>query len=276
MSTRYLKVENGTLSYDDQGSGQLVICAPSIGDVRAEYRFLTPRLVEAGYRVVTMDLRGLGESSVGWSEYTVGAVGSDMLALIKHLQAGPALIIGDSMAAGAAVCAAADGPELVSGLVLIGPFVRVMMPKVLSVVMAQVVAGQLWGAAFWTKYYSTLYPTNKPADFAEYLDHLKKNLKEKGRLKALRGMLSDTKAASEARLAKVKVPTHLVMGSKDPDFKQPAQEVQTIKERLTSTKATIQMIEGAGHYPHAEMPEQTAATILEFFSTFKGKVSHGS
>ncbi len=180
------------------------------------------------------------------------------------------------MSAGAAVYTTAESPELVSGLVLIGPFVRVMMPKFQAVLMAQVIASPLWGVAFWTKYYSTLYPTNKPADFPEYLGSLKKNLKEHGRLKALRGMLSDTKIASEERLAKVGVPTHIVMGTKDPDFKQPAQEVQNIQERLTTTKATSQMIEGAGHYPHAEMPEQTTATILEFFSTLKGRVSHGN
>ncbi len=88
MSTQYLKVSDGTLSYDDEGAGPLVICAPSMGDVRGEYRLLTPRLVEAGYRVVTMDLRGLGESSVGWADYTVGALGSDMVALIKHYRLG--------------------------------------------------------------------------------------------------------------------------------------------------------------------------------------------
>jgi hypothetical protein len=27
-------------------------CVPSMGDVRAEYHFLTPKLVEAGYRVI--------------------------------------------------------------------------------------------------------------------------------------------------------------------------------------------------------------------------------
>src|SRR5262245_14420575 len=129
MNTQFLKVTGGTLSYDDQGAGSLVLCVPSLGDVRAEYRFLTPRLVKAGYRVITMDMRGLGESSVNWPAYTVEAIGSDMLALIRYLNAGPALIIGTSMAAGAAVCAAVDGPELVAGIVLVGPFVRVMGPE---------------------------------------------------------------------------------------------------------------------------------------------------
>ncbi|OUC04926.1 hypothetical protein RY27_30400, partial [Litorilinea aerophila] len=124
MSTRYLDVADGFLAYDDQGEGPLVVCVPSMGDLRAEYRYLVPQLVDAGYRVVTLDVRGHGESSVGWTDYSVAGVGSDLVALLRALDGGPAVLVGTSMAAGAAVWAAAEAPELVAGLVLVGPFVR--------------------------------------------------------------------------------------------------------------------------------------------------------
>ncbi|HEX2912536.1 MAG TPA: alpha/beta hydrolase [Chloroflexia bacterium] len=267
MSTQYLNLTEGKIAYDDQGAGPLVVCLPSMGDVRGEYRFLAPRLVEAGYRVVTMDVRGHGESSARWSDYTVGAWGSDIIALIKHLNAGPALVVGTSMGAAGAVYAAAEAPELVSAIVLVGPFVRVMGPKWQALTMANLVAFPLWGVAFWGAYYRTLYPTAKPADFEGYVANLKQNLKEPGRLAALRGMLSDLKTASDERLAKVEVPVHIIMGSKDRDFKSPEKEVQNIVERLTATRPTTQIIPDAGHYPHAEMPEATAQSILGFFSS---------
>jgi pimeloyl-ACP methyl ester carboxylesterase len=47
----------------------------------------------------------------------------DIVALVEQL-GGPAAVMGNSMDAGAAVLAAADRPELISGLVLVGPFVR--------------------------------------------------------------------------------------------------------------------------------------------------------
>src|SRR5258706_7539642 len=56
-STRYLEVPGGRLAYDDTGTGPLVVCLPGLGDLRASYRFLAPRLVAAGDRVVTIDLR---------------------------------------------------------------------------------------------------------------------------------------------------------------------------------------------------------------------------
>jgi len=63
MQTQHLRLSDGTLAFDDQGEGPLVLCVPAGGDLRSEYRFLTPQLVAAGYRVVTMDIRGQGESS---------------------------------------------------------------------------------------------------------------------------------------------------------------------------------------------------------------------
>ena len=83
-ATKFLEVPGGTIAYDDAGSGRVVICVPSIGDLRAEYRFLRPQLLAAGFRVVTMDIRGHGESSAGFPDYSSPASGSDILALARH------------------------------------------------------------------------------------------------------------------------------------------------------------------------------------------------
>src|SRR5215469_1924970 len=110
MSTHYLQVTDGIIAFDDQGQGPLVLCMPAGADLRSEYRFLTPQLVAAGYRVVTMDMRGQGETSASWPEYTDAALGGDMVALIKHLGAEPAVIIGTSKATGAALQASLQAP----------------------------------------------------------------------------------------------------------------------------------------------------------------------
>src|SRR5215467_16279562 len=123
MPTQYLALPDGVIAFDDQGQGPLILCAPAGGDLRSAYRFLTPQLVAAGYRVVTMDLRGQGESSATWPKYTDAAIASDMLALIRHLGGEPAFIVGTSKATGAALRAAIEAPDLVSGLALIGVMV---------------------------------------------------------------------------------------------------------------------------------------------------------
>jgi pimeloyl-ACP methyl ester carboxylesterase len=53
------------------------------------------------------------------------------------------------------------------------------------------------------------------------------------------------------------------MGTKDPDFKDPAAEARLVSERL---RAELAMIDGAGHYPHAEVPEEAGARIIGFLN----------
>jgi pimeloyl-ACP methyl ester carboxylesterase len=231
--------------------------------VRGEYRFLVPQLTAAGYRAVCLDVRGHGESSPGWPDYSVGAVGSDLLALIDRLDAGPAVIVGDSMAGGASVWAAAEAPQRVAGLVLIDPFVRSQSNKTLSLLISLMFA-RPWGSATWLMYYSSLYPTRKPPDFAAYRRALRKNLAEPGRLEALHAMLAASKDAAEERLPRVKAPALVLMGSKDPDFKDPALEAEWVAQRL---HGQVAMVKDAGHYPHAEMPEQAGEIILSFIRT---------
>lgn len=263
MTTQFLTREEGRIAYDDTGSGPLVLCVPSLGDVRQEYRFLTPQLVEAGFRVVTMDLRGMGESSIGWSDDSVAGVGGDIVALLLALDAGPAIVVGTSMAAGAAVWAAAEAPDLMAGLVLIGPFVRGETSRA-NALLYRVLFARPWGPAAWQRYYSTLYPTHRPDDFADYTARLRANLAEPGRIEVTARMAMASKAASEARLNAVAAPVLVLMGSKDPDFKAPEAEARWVAEALSGV---YHMIDGAGHYPHAEMPKLTGAYVRSFVQT---------
>jgi pimeloyl-ACP methyl ester carboxylesterase len=262
MSTRFFDHAGSSIAYDDTGSGPLILCAPSMGDLRAEYRFLTPLLVAGGYRVVTMDVRGHGESSAEWDDFSVAGVGSDMVALLRSLDGGPATIVGESMSAGAAVWAAAEAPDLVASLVLIGPFVRGETTAA-NALLYRTLFARPWGPAVWQWYYSTLYPTRKPVDFAAYVGTLRSNLAERGRLEALRHMLSASKSASEQRLREIKAPVMVVMGTKDPDFKDPSASAEAVAQIL---HARLHLVEGAGHYPHAEMPEVVAPLLLDFLS----------
>ena len=173
-----------------------------------------------------MDVRGHGKSSTEWQDFSVAGVGSDFLALIRKLDAGPAAIIGTSMSAGAAVWAAVEAPELVTGLLLVGPFVRgtkTFKDYALGALL-KVMFARPWGAAMWQRYYGSLYPSSKPADFASYSAALRANLQAPGRLEALQRMLAASKMASEQRLPRVQQPVMVLMGSKDPDFKDPEAE----------------------------------------------------
>jgi pimeloyl-ACP methyl ester carboxylesterase len=260
MTTQYLQLRDGKIAYEESGSRPLVVCVPGMGDLRGEYRYLAPQLVSAGYRVVSLDVRGHGETSPTWPDYTVGAVGSDVLALIRALDAGPAIVVGTSMAAGAAVWAAVEAPELVSGLVLIGPAVHGDLSALNKLLYGSLFL-RPWGPALWLSYFSSLFPTNPPSDYPQYSARLRANLREPGRVEALKRMVFASKAASEKRLGQVSVPALVIMGGKDRDFKDPEAEARWVAQRV---HARYVMAPDAGHYPHVEYPELAGRLVLGF------------
>lgn len=265
MNTQYLKLNDGTIAYDDQGQGSLIICVPAGGDLRSEYRFLTPQLVAAGYRVVTMDIRGQGETSAHWPDYSPSALGSDILSLIKHLDAGSATIIGTSAATATAIWASVEAPELVNGIVLISAYARAANPLV-SYALANFMLAPVWGLPAYVAYFPKMYPSARPSDFDEHLAKVKVMLKQPGRMSALRQLFATAYRDWDERVAQVRVPVLILMGSRDPDFKQPEQEGRQLADRLQATSVSLAIIEGAGHHPQAEMPEQTAQYILNFLA----------
>jgi len=260
-----LDVTGGRLAYDVSGAddGALVLCVAGMGDTRAAFRFLMPKLVGAGYRVVRMDQRGHGRSSVPWDSYGSPASGEDMLALIRHLGS-PATIIGHSNAAAAAIWAAAQEPGRVSGIVLVDPFLQDAKVSPVLRLAERIVTGS---PLLWTRfYYPSLYKAAKPADFDEYLRAMRVSLHETGRMAALRGAPTEQERC-RARIPELRCPVRIVMGTKDPDFKDAVAEARTGEALIAPhTKVSLELIQGAGHYPHAELPAVTAMAILPFLA----------
>lgn len=264
LDTRFLAVGAGQIAYDDTGgTGPLILALPGMGDLRSEYRLLRPGLVAAGYRVVTMDVRGFGETSAHWDDYSAHAVGRDALALIDHLDAGPAIMLGNSFAAGSALWAAHDAPDRVAGAVLLGPIVRDLNPTALQKLALKIGFARPWRVWFWTTYWASLFPTRKPADHDTIKATLTHNLRQPGRMDALEAMLALSKADTAAILATSKVPALVVMGTRDPDFPDPAAEADRLASQLRADKL---IVDGAGHYPHTDMPEQVLPTLLAFMA----------
>ena len=266
--SRYLDRPEGRIAYEVHGEGPLVVALPGMGDVRFSYRALAAQLAVAGYRVATMDLRGHGDSDTTFTRYDDVAAGEDALALVEHLTGGagsePAVLVGTSMSAGAAVWAAAERPDLVRGLVLSGPFVRDLPVSPVQRVLLALALRRPWGAAAWLAYWKGLYPTTKPADMAEHRARIAASLRRPGGWAAFKATTGTTHEPAHARLGDVHVPTLVVMGTKDPDFPDPAAEARFVAGALGGE---VLLVEGAGHYPHAEMPDRVVPAVLTLLRT---------
>ncbi|MFG2113777.1 alpha/beta fold hydrolase [Streptomyces sp. NPDC048718] len=270
--TEYLTVDGGgTLAYDIAGSGPLIVLAHGMGDSREAYRAVMPRLVAAGYRVAAVDLRGCGESSVDWPAWTRTDIAGDLLALVRHL-GGPAVLVGHSVSGGAATIAAAQDPSLITAVVEIAPFTREQSMCLGDLRVTRYRQGmlRLLGAALfgslpmWRRYLEVAYPGTKPAHWAERLDLIERRLNEPGRMKALRNMGKSAPTDAGAQLGNVRCPVLVLEGTLDPDWADPHAEGTAIVADLPAGLGRLEMIEGAGHYPHDQFPDRVVSLVLDF------------
>ncbi|MEV5827619.1 alpha/beta hydrolase [Spirillospora sp. NPDC052242] len=269
--TEYLAVDGGTIAYEVAGSGPLIVLAHGMGDSRAAYRAMIPALVAAGHRVAAVDLRGCGESSVDWPDWSRTAIAGDLLAVIRHL-GGPAVLVGHSVSGGAATIAAARAPELVTAVVELAPFTRKQSVRLGDLrvkrfrrgMLRLLGTGALGSLPLWRSYLDVAYPGTKPDDWDERLRRIDALMREPGRMKAMQRMGRSAPTDAGAHLGDVRSPVLVVMGTLDPDWADPRAEGAAIVDALPSGLGRLEMIEGAGHYPHDQFPDRTASLVLDF------------
>lgn len=263
MTTTYLDRPGGRLAYEVTGDGPLILCSPGMGDLRSTFGELAGALAADGFRVATADLRGHGESSTGWDSYEVAAIAGDLLALNQHL-GGHAVLVGNSYSGSAAVVAAAREPDAFAGLVLDGAFVRDHPPGLAARLTMKLVTTAWPGRPLWT---TAAWPTffkRRPANFEARREELKKSLARPHGYDAVRAMANGSgHAATEPLLKQVRTRALVIMGSADPDFPDPAAEARFTADALGGD-AEVLMVDGVGHYPHAEAPEIVAPAVAKF------------
>jgi non-heme chloroperoxidase len=109
------------IHYEDHGSGKPVVLIHGWPLSGRSWEAQVPALIAAGYRVVTYDRRGFGQSSQPWSGYDYDTFAADLHGLMTHLDLKDATLVGFSMGGGeVARYIATYGTERVAGAVFAG------------------------------------------------------------------------------------------------------------------------------------------------------------
>ena len=190
--------------------GPLVVLVHGLGDSRHSYRFLASALVAAGYRVADLDLRGCGDSSLGWDGYTRTDIAGDLVALVRHL-GGPATLVGQSISGGAATIAAANEPDLFTALIELAPFTRKQ-----SYPLGGLITMRRYRSGF-----NRMMRTTFLGSLPSWMKYLEPN---------------------------------------------PRAEGEKIVADLPHGLGELVVLDGAGHYPHAQTPEEVLAVALPFLA----------
>ena len=260
MVVSYIASDRGKLGVDVGGEGPLVVCSPGMGDFRDAFDPLSAHLRASGYRVACADLRGHGDSTTSFDSYGDEATATDLVSVIEALGGGPAILVGASMSAAAAVIAAGRRPDLVAGLVLIGPFLRNGSGKFMRRLL-HVALMRPWGPFVWRMYAAKLWPGlgGKAADRAA---RSKASLTRPGRWAAFHATSAVDHSVVGPWLGRVQVPVLAVIGDADPDWPDPAAEAAWVASNFDGA-ATI-TVPGAGHAPMLERPEVVNPALAAF------------
>jgi pimeloyl-ACP methyl ester carboxylesterase len=274
-SVAFLTRPDGRISYAVQGNGPLVVAVPGMGDLRSSYRELVAPLLDAGYRVAVTDLRGQGQSDTNFREHGDIATARDIIALIDEL-GGPAVVLGNSMGASAAVWAAAERPDAVAGLVSYAPLLREpptsAVARAFNRALYRVALMRPWGASFWAGYYRSINKGTTAPWLGEQVDAIRANLKEPGRLRSFRALaMGLDHSVVEARIDEARAPHRAFIGSLDPDYPDAAAEV----DWLNSIGVHAELVENAGHYAHAQRPDAVLPATLRFLEGLRAASGDG-
>src|ERR1700677_1947635 len=101
----YITVGKGNSSdielyYEDHGSGQPIVLIHGYPLSGRAWEKQVPALLDAGYRVITYDRRGFGQSSQPWSGYDYDTFARDLHKLVNKLELQDFALVGHSMGGG--------------------------------------------------------------------------------------------------------------------------------------------------------------------------------
>jgi pimeloyl-ACP methyl ester carboxylesterase len=118
-------VDGVRLVYDVHGDGEPVVLVAGLGQPAVSWQFsILPPLVDAGYRVVTYDNRGVAPSDAPPAPYSVADMTRDLAGLMDALELGPSRVVGYSLGSWIVETLAVERPDLVRAAAFVAGFNR--------------------------------------------------------------------------------------------------------------------------------------------------------
>ena len=109
----------GDIAVRTLGAGPTLVLLPGLGRSGRDLDAFAARLVDAGYRTVLPEPRGIGGSTGSLDGITLHDLARDIAAVIETFCDGPVVVIGHAFGNRIARCLAADRPALVDLVVLL-------------------------------------------------------------------------------------------------------------------------------------------------------------
>ena len=284
--TEQLSFEHEALTFSAQamGDGPIVLCLHGFPDNAGSFRHQLPALAEAGYRAISLTLRGYEPGAIpADGDYTMETIATDILAVMESLDTGPVHLIGHDWGAAIAYVATSAAPERFKSLTVMavphaGRFARegLRIPKQLRLSWYMGFFNIPWLSdwvvqrqdyAFIRKLWRDWSPGWQPEPGV--LDSVIQTLSQPGVRSAALGYyraalsIKALLVSAEEAHYPVPVPTLALSGERDGCIASEVFEQLMVAQDFPKG-LTFSRIAEAGHFLHQEQPEQVNREILDW------------
>ena len=255
------KINDMTLAYSDSGSGQPIVFLHAFPLNRTMWAEQEAAL-SSHHRVITIDLRGHGESDAPLWHYSLDQAADDVRALLDHLSIRQALFVGLSMGGYILLAFYRKYADRVKGMVLADTRAQADQPegKVGRFQMAQIAYKQGPSAIADLMIPKLLSPATiqtRPEIVQRVRTMIEGN--------QISGIAGDLMAMAERPdsvplLQQIACPTQIIVG--ELDQATPPADVKLMAEQIPHAKLAI--IPNAAHLANLEQPEEFTKIVAAF------------
>ena len=276
LELQHVQIHGHDLGYRMAGEGPAILLIHGIAGSSGAWREIMPDLATR-YTVIAPDLPGHGSSAKPTGDYSLGAYANVLRDLLGILGVPRATLVGQSFGGGVAMQLSYQNPELCERLVLVDsgglgrevswllrfmafPGSEYLMP----VIFPSFVRGPgdglsrtlwSWGiripraAEMWRAYASLTDTANRQAF-----------------IRTIRAVIDpggQAVSAMDRLYLTQEVPTMIVWGSDDSII--PVSHAHDAHAAMPNSR--LEIIAGAGHFPHVETPREFLEALIEFIET---------
>ncbi len=260
MST--LAIDEITIGYDDEGSGEPLVLVHGHPFDRSMWRPQIERFSRSGWRVIAPDLRGYGESTVVPGKTRLETFARDIGQLLDHLGVEAIVLGGLSMGGQIAMEFHRLFPDRIRALVLAdtSPKAETEEGKKLRNEMADRLLREGMGPFADEVLPKMVAPYNIEAlpAVAEHVLGMMRRSSPEGAAAALRGRAE--RPDYVGMLRRIVMPTLVVVG-RDDEF-TPISDAELMHARIPD--ATLVVVERAAHMPNLERPSEFNTALARF------------
>ena len=247
------------LAYVEQGprDGLPVIMLHGISDTHRSFDLVRPLLPNT-WRIFAVTQRGHGLSDKPDEGYAMGDFARDAVAFMNAVGVERAVVVGHSMSTAVTLRTAADYPERVAGVVLMGAFAHFRdTPTMAELKAAAADIGENCGREFSQAFQESTLANPIPPNYLETVVNESLYMPGHAWRGAVQGLI-DFEPIEAAQ--KIQAPAAIIWG--DRDAYCPRQDQHELRAALRSSR--LFTLSAVGHALHWERPADTAALLRAF------------